>query len=102
MVLAEAFPAGVPAFASRIGALAELIEEQRSGMTLPVDDEASWSAVLRRILDDGAWSVQLREGPRRTCDEKYNEQVNGEKLIGIYEKAIDRCTALGSRGGNYA
>ena len=102
MVLAEALSAGVPVLASRLGALAELIEDERSGMTLPVDDETSWSAALRRILDDGAWSVQLREGARQTYDEKYNEQVNGEKLIGIYEMAIDRSTALGPRGGNYA
>ncbi len=102
MVLAEAFSAGVPVLASRLGALAELIEDERSGMTLPVDDEASWSAALRRILDDGAWSVQLREGARRTYDEKYNEQVNGEKLLEIYQTAIDRSTAHGPRGGNYA
>ncbi|MGC2224049.1 MAG: glycosyltransferase family 4 protein [Methylocella sp.] len=102
MVLAETLSAGVPVLASRLGALAEIIEDGRSGMTLPVDDETSWSAALRRILDDCAWSAQLREGARRTYDEKYNERVNGEKLIGIYEKAIDRATTPGPTGGNYA
>ena len=102
MVLAETLSAGVPVLASRLGALAEIIEDGRSGMTLPVDDETSWSAALRRILDDYAWSAQLREGARRTYDEKYNERVNGEKLIGIYEKAIDRATTPGPSGGKYA
>lgn len=101
MVLAEALSAGVPVLASHLGALSELIEDGKSGMTLPVDDEASWSAALRRILDDCAWSAQLREGARRTYDEKFSERVNGEKLLEIYQTAIDRSTALGPNGGNY-
>jgi glycosyltransferase involved in cell wall biosynthesis len=90
MVLAEAFSVGTPVFGSRHGALAELIEHGRSGMTLPVDDEAAWAVDLQRIIDDPASGRRLGQSARKTYEEKYAELRNVKQLISIYEDAIVR------------
>ncbi len=99
MVLAEAMSAGIPVVASRLGSLAELVEDGISGVTLPVDDEAAWTTALRRILDDAEWRTRLRDGARRAYDEKHNERANGDRLVEIYENAIARAAAANASDG---
>lgn len=51
-VVLEAYAAGVPVVASRIGGLAELVEDGVSGLLVPPHDERAWAAALTRLNDD--------------------------------------------------
>lgn len=90
MVIAEAFSAGTPVLASRIGPLAELVEEGRSGLTFKVDDEAAWVEGIQQVLNNSALSHKLHKGARAAYEDKFSEQANGAKLISLYESAIAR------------
>jgi glycosyltransferase involved in cell wall biosynthesis len=51
-VVLEAYAAGVPVVASRIGALPELVEDGESGLLVTPNDVSEWRAALERLTDD--------------------------------------------------
>ena len=84
----EAFAAGLPVIASRIGALAEIIEDGRTGLLF----EPGASADLARKL---SWAEanadalrRMGDAARAEYDAKYTPEANYRQLMGIYEKAI--------------
>ncbi len=85
-VILEAFAAGVPVIASRIGGLAELVDE-RSGSLVLSGDPAAWAAAAERLLDD-AESVRLGDGAYRAWRERYSPERGLEALEDVYREAI--------------
>jgi glycosyltransferase involved in cell wall biosynthesis len=51
-VVIEAMQAGLPIIASPIGAIPDLIKEQKNGLLVPVKDPISLGRAIRRLLDD--------------------------------------------------
>ncbi len=82
--ISEAFAAGVPVLASRIGALTEMIEDGRTGLVLEVDDPDSWrDGVVRLCADDV--SIAFGDAAHIRWAERYSPDVASRSLIGIYE-----------------
>ncbi len=86
-VVVEAYARGTPAFASRIGALAELVDHESTGVLFPPHDP-------RRLADSvlSAWSRpellrRLGDAARRTFERKYTGARNYEMVLQVYERA---------------
>jgi len=71
-VIHEAFLAGVPVVASRIGGIPELIEDGHNGLLFRPNDAADLAAALQRCLSDPALLQRLRSAqtPVRTLDDE--------------------------------
>jgi glycosyltransferase involved in cell wall biosynthesis len=67
-VVMESFAAGVPVVARRMGALEEVVEHERTGLLVDVDDPQSWRAALLTLIDD--------ERNRRMGNEAYEQWAN--------------------------
>jgi glycosyltransferase involved in cell wall biosynthesis len=93
MTVAEAFSAGTPIIASRIGSLAEIVEDGISGITRDVDDHQSWKDGIQLLLSDPRAAGALGRGARRAFETRYNNPKNLERLVEIYSYAIDRASA---------
>lgn len=85
--LVEAFACGLPVIASRIGALAELVEPGRTGLLFDPGSADS----LQKTLD---WAEQnpdrMREmgaNAREVYEREYTAERNYEKLMSIYSDA---------------
>lgn len=63
-VVSEAFVAGVPVLASRLGPLADRVRDGVDGRLLPPGDVAAWRAALQALLDSPAALATLRAGVR--------------------------------------
>jgi len=61
LVVHEAFMAGVPVVASRIGGLADLIQHDHNGLLFEPGNAESLAATLRALLEDPALLRRLRE-----------------------------------------
>jgi glycosyltransferase involved in cell wall biosynthesis len=48
----EAYAAGVPVIASRIGGLPELVDEGRTGLLVAPGETAKWAEAITRLADD--------------------------------------------------
>jgi len=83
----EAFAAGVPVVVSRIGSLAELVEDGRNGFQAPPGDPDALAATLDRALSTPRLLHQMRREARREYESKYTASKNYEQLMRIYAKA---------------
>ena len=95
-VITEAFAAGVPVVASRIGGLPETIEPDVSGLLAEPDDKASWIAAVEQLRSDVV-SARLGDGAFRAWESLYSPGRALEALVGCYEDAIAR-SSRGARG----
>lgn len=89
MGMAEAFACGVPVVCSRLGALAELVEHERTGLHFTAGDPRDLAAKV-----EWAWShpEQMREMGKAARQEylsKYTAEKNYPMLMDIYQGAIE-------------
>jgi glycosyltransferase involved in cell wall biosynthesis len=88
MCIVEAFACGVPVLCSRLGSLAEIVEDRRSGLHFHPGDSAD---LARQV--QWAWHQPLElEHMGRTARAKYESDYTAEKnyslLMKIYEQAL--------------
>src|ERR1700722_15377706 len=93
MTVLEAFSAGTPVVASRIGSLAEIVEDGISGLIRDVGHHQSWRESVQLLLDDTRLATTLGQGARRAFEKKYTNQHNLRRLTEIYALAVDRAAA---------
>jgi glycosyltransferase involved in cell wall biosynthesis len=86
--LVEAFACGLPVIASRLGAMAELIEDGRTGLLFSpgdADDLARTIAWAESHPDD---MKIMGKNARREYEAKYTAERNYRQLMAIYAQAI--------------
>jgi glycosyltransferase involved in cell wall biosynthesis len=86
-VILEAYAAGVPVIASRIGGLPDLIGDEESGLLVAPGDHAAWAEAAIRLLDDDA-AMRLGEGAYRLWQEHYSPASGLLALEGAYRAAV--------------
>lgn len=84
----EAFARGTPVLASRIGALAELVDEGRTGLLFRPSDAVDLESALERLLANPAQLLQMRQEARREYESKYTAAINYRLLLAIYQRAL--------------
>lgn len=84
LIAHEAFAAGVPVIASRLGALAEVVSDGGDGLLVAPGDVDAWSAALQRLADDPALLAHLRAGVHAPID----LQTHVNLLNNVYQRAI--------------
>ena len=89
MTLAEAFACGVPAIVTRHGAMKEIVEDGVSGLHVDPDDPADLAAKVRWAGQHPDRMRQMGRTARSIYEQKYTPMVNYQKLLAIYNTAID-------------
>jgi glycosyltransferase involved in cell wall biosynthesis len=86
-VVLEAYAAGVPVLASRVGALPEFVLEGETGMLIPHNDARAWAAAFESLLDD-ARSTQMGDAAWAAWDREYRPAVGLRNLEAAYDGAL--------------
>jgi glycosyltransferase involved in cell wall biosynthesis len=88
MAIAEAYCQGLPAIASRIGALAEIVQDRITGLLFSPGDAEDLAATARWAHQrPDAMRVMGRDA-RTIYEERYSPGVNFQQLCAIYASAI--------------
>lgn len=87
MVLAEAFSAGLPIIASRLGALAELVEDGVTGLHFKANDPLDLAAKVRWAHSHPERMREMGARARAVYLSRYTPQANYERLMEIYGEA---------------
>lgn len=87
MVLAEAFSAGLPIIASRLGALAELVEDGVTGLHFKANDPLDLAAKVRWAHSHPERMQEMGARARAMYLRRYTPQANYERLMEIYGEA---------------
>jgi glycosyltransferase involved in cell wall biosynthesis len=87
MVVAEAFSAGVPIIASRLGALAELVDDGVTGLHFSANDPVDLAAKVLWAVANPEKMQEMGGRARAMYLRRYTPEANYERLIEIYREA---------------
>ena len=86
--LVEAFACGLPVVASRLGAMAELVDDKRTGLLFEPGNGEDLKAKLRWAQANPNAMRMMGCNARREYEAKYTPEINYRQLIAIYLDAI--------------
>jgi glycosyltransferase involved in cell wall biosynthesis len=86
--LVEAFACGLPVIASRLGSLADLVEEGRTGWLFEAGSAPALAAKLRQAVEQPDALAAMGRSARSVYEARYTAARNHEQLRAIYEEAI--------------
>ena len=89
MTLVEAFCHGLPVIASRLGAMAEIVEDGVTGLHFTPGDPVDLVTKVRWAEAHPKEMRQIGANARRVYEEKYTPENNYPQLMAIYEEAIE-------------
>ena len=87
-VVIEAFAKGTPVIASKLGAMAEIVDDGRTGLHFKPGDPVDLAAKVRSILADPLEAARMRQAARQEFDQNFTADVNHQSLMAIYERAL--------------
>lgn len=85
--IVEAYAAARPVVVSRLGAMAELVDEGVTGLRFEPASAADLVEKVRRLMADGDMRTRMGRAARRRFEECYTAERNYELLIDIYRQA---------------
>ena len=88
MTLAESLSHGLPVIASRLGAMAEIVEDGVTGLHFTPGDPEDLAAKVRWAAGHPEEMRRMGLAARRVYERKYTPEVNYRRLMTIYEEAI--------------
>ncbi|MGB1547501.1 MAG: glycosyltransferase family 4 protein [Alphaproteobacteria bacterium] len=89
MVLLEAFRAGLPVIASKLGAMAEIVEEGRNGLAFAPGDADALAEKVRWAVANPEAMRAMGENARKLYETNYTAEANYARLIEIYKEALN-------------
>ena len=91
MAIVEAFATGLPVIASRLGAMAELVDEGHTGLLFEASNPENLAAKVEWAWTHQRKMAEMGYEARLEYKAKYTAERNYEILMEIYRKAIERC-----------
>jgi glycosyltransferase involved in cell wall biosynthesis len=93
--LLEAAAARVPAVATAVEGIPEIVEADRTGLLIDAPPSAEdLTGALGRLLDDPALRERLAQGARQSFEQRFTVERWLDRLLPVYERAL-----AGPRGG---
>lgn len=86
--LLEAMVLGIPIIASRVGGLAEVLQDSVTALLVPPGDSQSLTQAIRRLYDDPKLRLHLVEHARHLQQEKYSLKSMTNSYLSIYCKLL--------------
>jgi glycosyltransferase involved in cell wall biosynthesis len=90
LTIAEAFACGLPVIASRLGAMAEIVEEERTGLLFGPGDAQDLAAKVEWAWLHPKEMAEMGRQARREYEAKYTAERNYEMLMDVYRIALER------------
>jgi glycosyltransferase involved in cell wall biosynthesis len=89
MVVLEAYASGTPVIASRIGSLAEIVEEGKTGLLVPPGDVHALEAAIKWAARHPSHIRAMGANARQRYEECYRGHDHLSALMGVYREAAE-------------
>src|SRR5439155_3722342 len=91
--LLEAAACAVPAVATAVGGVPELVEDGVTGLLLPPGDAAALATALQNLIEDPVRAERLGRAARRRVEERFSLARQIDALLELWREIIE--TAAG-------
>jgi glycosyltransferase involved in cell wall biosynthesis len=88
-VAMEAFAKGTPVIASRLGAMAEIVEDGATGLHFHPGDATDLAEKVRALLSDPLRLARMRQSARLSFERRFTAEANHNILMSIYRRALE-------------
>ena len=88
-VIVEAYAAGLPIIASRLGSMQTAVIEGRTGLLYNPGDAEHLASCVTSLVGDANRLASMRQDARLQYETHYTAQANYEQLIQIYKLALN-------------
>ncbi|HZU37761.1 MAG TPA: GT4 family glycosyltransferase PelF [Gemmataceae bacterium] len=89
LTVIEAMAAGLPVVATRVGGLAEVVEEGRSGWLVPTGDDAALAEALEKLARDPAKRAEMGKQGRTRALDLFSESRMVAEYDALYRRMLD-------------
>jgi glycosyltransferase involved in cell wall biosynthesis len=86
--LLQAFAARVPAVASSVGGIPEVVTDKETGILVAPEDAAALARGIEAVLDDPAGAAERAAAARRLVEERFSHATSVGRLLDIYESLL--------------
>lgn len=95
VVFAEAMAMKVPVITHRIDPIPEVIEENETGVLIPLGKEDLFVKTILSLIRDEKSRGEMGEKGRKRVEKYFDEKIMFEKTLRIYQELIDRKGLVG-------
>lgn len=88
LTIIESFACGVPVLASKLGAMQEIVSQDRTGLFFQPGNADDLARVARQAWDQPQYMRQLGDNARAEYEAKYTAATNYRQLMEIYHQVI--------------
>ena len=88
MAILEAMAAGLPIISTRVGAIGEVITDEREGYLIEARDVTALADRLCRLSRSGAVRKRMGAAARRRVQQEFGMDVMVERLVAIYREVV--------------
>jgi glycosyltransferase involved in cell wall biosynthesis len=88
IVILEAWSAGLPVIASRVGGIPHFVEDGADGLLFDPAEEGTLVRAYEGLVKDSELRQRIAEAGRAKAREQFDWDVITRKLLGIYEEVI--------------
>ena len=89
LVIVEAFAAGLPVIASRLGSMEELVADGLTGRLFAAGDPHSLTSAVHWIFSHPEERKAMRLRARAEYEQKYTAEANYARTLAIYQDALE-------------
>jgi glycosyltransferase involved in cell wall biosynthesis len=89
MALVEGMAAGLPAVATEVGGMPEIVVQGVTGLLVPPDDSPALAAAIMRLLEDRELARRLGAAGRTRAVERYSWDVVADEMLALYRRLLD-------------
>ena len=88
-IIAQAMAAGKPVVASRVGGVAEMVDDGATGFLVESEDEAALADRLARVLDDEPLCGQMGRRAHEIASARFAPDAIAELTVRAYQTALN-------------
>jgi glycosyltransferase involved in cell wall biosynthesis len=88
--LLQAFAARVPAVASAVGGIPEVVTDKETGLLVAPEDPLALARGIEAVLDDPGGAAARAAAARRLVEERFSHSVSVSRLLAVYESLLPR------------
>lgn len=85
----ESFSCSKAVIASRLGAVAEIVHENKTGLLFDPGNPEDLALKMKWMIENEDVCIEMGRNARREFESKYTAEKNFEMLMGIYDRVID-------------